>query len=139
VAVGDVAEAAKLLGHGYSLHGLVVHGDGRGRTIGFPTANLDYPAEKILPVNGIYACRAWVDGVKHVAAVNVGVRPQFHQEAHRPLVEAFLLDFDRDIYGCDVRLEFVMRLRDEMKFPSVEALVEQIHRDVAWTREILRV
>lgn len=137
VATGDVAEAAKLLGHAYSLHGSVVRGDGRGRSLGFPTANIDHAAEKILPSNGIYACRAQVGGLRYAAAVNVGFRPQFHTEAHKPLVEAHILDFDRDIYGEDVRLDFAARLRDELKFDSVEELVEQIRRDVARTRELL--
>jgi riboflavin kinase/FMN adenylyltransferase len=126
-----------LLGHPYALHGPVVHGDGRGRTINFPTANINYPSEKLIPANGIYVCQAWVGGARHAAAVNIGTRPTFHNEAHEPLVEAYLLDFDQDIYGEDVRLEFVARLRDELKFPSVQALVEQMQRDVAQTREVL--
>ncbi len=136
VATGDVTEAAKLLGHNYGLHGPVVHGDGRGRQLGFPTANIDYPPEKMLPSNGIYVCWAWVNGNRHTAAVNVGVRPQFHDKADKPLVEAYILDFDEDIYGQDLRLQFVARLRDEMKFASVDALVQQMHRDVAGARQI---
>ena len=137
VAVGDVAEAGKLLGHCYGLHGPVVHGDSRGRELGFPTANLDYPAGKILPSNGVYACRAWIDDATYSAAVNVGVRPQFHDRADRPLVEAYILDFNRDIYGQDVRLEFVSRLRDERKFSTVDDLVAQMHRDVQKAQDIL--
>lgn len=137
VATGDVVEAAKLLGHNYSLHGQVVHGDGRGRELGFPTANIDYPAEKMLPANGIYACWAWIGATRYRAAVNVGVRPQFHTDTGAPLVEAHILDFGRELYGQDVRLEFVARLRDEAKFASVAALVEQINRDVGTTRQML--
>jgi riboflavin kinase/FMN adenylyltransferase len=137
VAIGNVAEAAVLLGHCYGLHGPVVHGDGRGRQLGFPTANIDYPHEKVLPANGVYACRVWVDGNAYGGAINVGVRPQFHASAERPLVEAYILDFDRDIYGEDVRLEFVERLRAEQKFPSVEALVERMHQDVDRARTLL--
>lgn len=137
IGVGDVAEAASLLGHSYGLHGLVVHGDGRGRTINFPTANIEYADGKLIPANGIYACWVWLNGVRRASAVNVGVRPTFKSEAARPLVEAFILDFDADIYGQDIRLEFVARLRDELKFPSVEALVEQMRRDVEWARELL--
>ncbi|MBI1854703.1 MAG: bifunctional riboflavin kinase/FAD synthetase [Chloroflexi bacterium] len=137
VDVGSVAEAANLLGHTYSLRGPVVHGDGRGRAIHFPTANIEYADDKLIPANGIYACRAWLGGVRHAAAVNVGVRPTFKSEATRPLVEAFILDFNADIYGQDLRLEFVARLRDELKFPSVDALVEQMQRDVAWARQLL--
>src|SRR5512146_1253667 len=111
VATGDVAVAGTLLGHCYDLHGPVVHGDGRGKQLGFPTANIDYPHEKMLPANGDYACQVWVDDTAHRGAINVGVRPQFHASAERPLVEAYILDFDRDIYGQDIRLEFVERLR----------------------------
>jgi riboflavin kinase/FMN adenylyltransferase len=137
VATGEVAEAAKLLGHRYSLHGPVVHGDSRGRELGFPTANIDYPPEKILPANGVYACWAWVDERPYEAAINVGIRPQFHSGAEAPLVEAYVLDFDRQIYAEDLRLEFVVRLRDEQKYGSVPALVEQIQRDVDLTHKIL--
>jgi riboflavin kinase/FMN adenylyltransferase len=137
VATGDVATAAGLLGHAYSLGGPVVAGDGRGRGLGFPTANIDYPGEKILPSNGIYACWASLDGHRHLAAINVGLRPQFHPEAHTPSVEAHILDFDQQLYGMNVRLEFVQRLRDEMRFPSVLDLIEQIRHDVRRTREIL--
>jgi riboflavin kinase/FMN adenylyltransferase len=137
VATGDVKEAAGLLGHCYSLHGPVVHGDGRGRKLGFPTANVQYPAEKILPANGVYACRVWIDGDGYPGAINVGVRPQFHDDAAKPLVEAYILDFDHDIYGQDIRVEFVDRLRDEQKFPSVDALIERMHKDVERARQIL--
>lgn len=139
VALGDVTEAAALLGHPYGLHGPVVHGDSRGKELGFPTANIQYAEGKILPANGVYACRISLNGRTHASAVNVGVRPQFHESADRPLVEAYILDFDQEIYGRDVRLGFVQRLRDEQKFPSVEALVQRMHQDVARAREILAV
>lgn len=137
VAIGDVADAAALLGHPYSLHGPVVHGDGRGRKLGFPTANIDYPPEKILPANGVYACRVRVNGSAYAAAANVGIRPQFYGSANRPLAEAYILDFDRDIYDHDLRIDFVARLRDEQKFPSVDALIERMHEDVDQTRRLL--
>jgi riboflavin kinase/FMN adenylyltransferase len=137
VATGNVAEAAVLLGHCYGLHGEVIHGDSRGRELGFPTANIAYPVEKILPANGVYACRVWIDGASFSSAVNVGVRPQFHDKADKPLVEAYIMDFNRDLYGQDIRLEFVARLRDELKFSSVDVLVAQMHRDVARAQEIL--
>jgi riboflavin kinase/FMN adenylyltransferase len=139
VATGDVSAAAALLGHPYSLHGPVVPGDARGRELGFPTANIQYAPEKILPSNGIYACWLWLGDQRLAAAVNVGVRPQFHSGAVHPLVEAYVLDFDRDIYGEDVRLEFVRRIRDEMRFPFVSDLVSQIHRDVQHIRQVLAV
>jgi len=137
VSVGDVANAAKLLGHAYSLRGPVVHGDERGRGLGFPTANIEYPSEKILPSNGIYACWAWLGKEKFAAAVNVGLRPTVQDHQTIPDVEAYLLDFDRDVYGQMMKLEFVTRLRDELKFPSLEALIEQMGRDVEKTREAL--
>ncbi len=137
MAIGNVTEAAELLGHCYDLHGVVVHGDGRGRQLGFPTANIDYPPEKILPANGVYACRVWVDGVPYAAATNVGVRPQFHDKADKPLAEAYVLDFNRDIYGQDIRLEFIARLRAELKFASVDALIEQMKLDVDKTRGLV--
>ncbi|HET6846000.1 MAG TPA: bifunctional riboflavin kinase/FAD synthetase [Anaerolineales bacterium] len=137
VANGDVSAAAALLGHPYSLHGAVVAGDARGRELGFPTANIDYAPEKILPSNGIYACWLWLNGQRHSAAVNVGVRPQFHSGATHPLVEAYILDFDRNIYGQDVRLDFVRRIRDEMRFPFVSDLIAQIHHDVQQIQQVL--
>jgi riboflavin kinase/FMN adenylyltransferase len=137
VATGDVAEAAKLLGRPYSLGGPVVHGDSRGADLGFPTANIAYPPEKILPLNGVYACWASVEGRHHAAAINVGIRPQFHDGDQVPLVEAHLLDFEGQIYGQDVQLQFVSRLRDERKFASVPALVGQMHKDVEAIRHML--
>jgi len=137
VAVGSVSEAAHLLGHPYRLQGLVAHGDQRGRTIGFPTANLSYAREKVIPAGGIYACWADVRGKKHKAAVIIGTNPTFTPENETMHVEAYLLDFDQEIYDEMVTLDFVSRLRDELKYDSVQALIEQIERDVTQTRELL--
>jgi len=137
VTVGKVDEAARLMGHPYRLQGLVSHGDQRGRGIGFPTANLEYAREKVLPAGGIYACWAYLGDEKHKAAVNLGTNPTFTPDKQTLNVEAYLLDFNRDIYGEMLRLEFVARLRDELKYDSVEALIRQIHMDVDQTREIL--
>jgi len=142
VTLGNVTEAARLLGHPYRLQGLVAHGDHRGRTIGFPTANLNYVRDKVIPAGGIYACRAWVhDGLhndRYMAAVNIGTNPTFTPDKQTLNVEAYLLDFHKeDIYDETVTLEFVQRLRDELKYDSVQALVEQIGRDVTQTRELL--
>ena len=137
ITVGKVAEAAHLLGHPYQLQGLVAHGDRRGQTIGFPTANLNYAREKVVPAGGIYACWAYVGNEKHQAAVNIGTNPTFTPDKQTLNVEAHLLDFDRDIYDEMVHLEFVARLRDELKYDSVDALVTQIHKDVKQTRKIL--
>ncbi len=137
VTVGKVEEAARLMGHPYSLQGLVSHGDQRGRGIGFPTANLEYAREKVMPAGGIYACRAYLGGERHMAAVNLGTNPTFTPDKQTLNVEAYLLDFDRDIYGEMMRLEFVARLRDEMRYASVETLIRQIRLDVEQTRAIL--
>jgi riboflavin kinase/FMN adenylyltransferase len=137
VNVGRVDEAARLLGHPYRLMGLVAHGDERGRTIGFPTANLHYAREKVIPAGGIYACWAYVRGGRHKAAVNIGTNPTFTPDKQSLSVEAYLLDFNADIYDETMTLEFVRRLRDELKYDSVEALIAQIDKDVTQTREIL--
>jgi riboflavin kinase / FMN adenylyltransferase len=135
VAAGDVAAAGRFLGSPFHMRGTVAHGDKRGRTLGFPTANLVPDPRLVVPDHGIYACRAQVDGQDHVAAVNVGVRPTF-KTGRGLLVEAFLLDFEGDIYDRELRLDFLERLRGERRFDSVDALVEQMGRDVVETRRI---
>ncbi|HET8755256.1 MAG TPA: bifunctional riboflavin kinase/FAD synthetase [Solirubrobacteraceae bacterium] len=135
VGVGDVADAARFLGAPFQMRGTVAHGDKRGRTLGFPTANLVPDPKLVVPDHGIYACRAHVGGETHVAATNVGVRPTF-KTGRGLLVEAFLLDFDGDIYDQELRLDFLARLRGERRFDSVDALVEQMVRDVDETRRI---
>jgi riboflavin kinase/FMN adenylyltransferase len=137
IEVGNVAEAARLLGRPYSLHGPVIHGDGRGRTIDVPTANIAYSQQKMIPARGIYACWAYLNDTKYPAAINIGINPTFTPDKETPNVEAHLLDFRREIYGEDVRLEFVERLRDELRFNSVAVLLEQIWKDVEMTRRIL--
>jgi riboflavin kinase/FMN adenylyltransferase len=136
VAAGDVAAAARFLGAPFHMRGAVAHGDKRGRTLGFPTANLVPSPELVVPDHGIYACRAEVDGQTHVAAVNVGVRPTF-KTGRGLLVEAFLLDFEGDIYDRELRLDFLERLRGEKRFDSVDALVEQMGADVEQTRKLV--
>jgi riboflavin kinase/FMN adenylyltransferase len=138
VSVGNVADAAKLLGWNYNLRGPVMHGDGRGRKMSIPTANIDYPHEKIVPANGIYAAWAWVDNVKYMTAVNIGINPTFTPDKRTPTVEAHILDFSGNIYGKDIRVEFVTRLRDELKFDSVHALIREIQQDIKQTRRILQ-
>jgi riboflavin kinase / FMN adenylyltransferase len=135
VSVGDVASAARFLGAPFQMRGTVAHGDKRGRTLGFPTANLVPDNALVVPDHGIYACHAEVGGERRIAAVNVGVRPTF-QTGRGLLVEAYLLDFEGDIYGQELRLEFLERLRGEKRFDSVDALVEQMHRDVDEARRI---
>jgi riboflavin kinase/FMN adenylyltransferase len=137
IEVGNVAEAARLLGRPYSLHGPVIRGDGRGRTIDVPTANIAYSHQKMIPARGIYACWAYLKNSKYLAAINIGTNPTFTPDKETPNVEAHLLDFRGEIYGEDVQLEFVERLRDELRFNSVEVLLEQIWKDVEMTRKIL--
>ena len=126
---GDVAAGTRLLGRNFSLTGEVVVGDRRGRDLGFPTANLEIAPEVIIPGDGIYATWAIIDGVRHPSATSIGVRPTFG--AGERLVEAYLMDFDADLYGKQLCVEFVRKLRDQENFSSVEALVDQVSRDVA--------
>lgn len=138
VRAGEVARAAENLGRFYALSGPVVHGDGRGRRINIPTANIDYPKDKVIPANGVYAAWAWAGGERYLAATNIGINPTFTPDKETPNLEAHLLDFNRDLYGQELKLEFVEHLRDELRFSSVEALLEQIYADIAQTREILK-
>lgn len=135
LAAGDLAMAERLLGRRYDLDGVVAHGHKRGRTIGYPTANVVTDINTLLP-SGIYATRVCVDGQWFGAATSLGTNPTFGGGAPRTL-EAYLLDFSGDIYGQCVRVEFVARLRDEQAFASVEALVGQIGRDVQETVRVL--
>jgi len=137
VAAGNVSAAASDLGRYFFVAGPVIHGDGRGQALNIPTANIQVPAGKLIPANGIYATWAWVDGKKYPAATSIGVRPTFTPEESVSHVEAHLLDFKRDLYGQLIKLEFVEYLRPEEKFPSAEGLLEQIQRDIEKTREIL--
>ena len=132
VLAGEVGEANLLLGAPFQLSGEVVHGDERGRDLGFPTANLIPDEALVCPGHGVYACLA--DG--RPAAVSIGVRPTF-KTGRGELIEAYLLDFDGDLYGSEMRIEFLERLRGERRFGNAEALVEQMHRDVERTRELV--
>jgi riboflavin kinase/FMN adenylyltransferase len=139
LADGDVGAAARLLGRYHQIRGVVVRGDGRGGPeLGYPTANLDVPADVALPGEGIYACRyERADGSVHDAAASVGRRPTFHTGDGAPVLEAFLLDFDGDLYGERARVTFIERLRDDQRFDSVDDLVAQMGRDVAAARVAL--
>lgn len=132
---GRVAEANRLLGSRFAVANTVVGGDKRGREIGFPTANLRPPPRKLIPSHGVYACFAGLGEVRHPAAVNVGVRPTFG--GGDVLIEAYLLDFEGDLYDQEIRVEFVEYLRPELAFDSVDALIEQMAEDVSATRSIL--
>jgi len=131
VAAGDVARAQEFLGAPFMMEGEVVHGDKRGRDLGIPTANIVPDPQLQVPGHGVYA--AWAHG--HPAAVNVGVRPTF-QTGRGLLLEAYLLDFEGDLYGQTLRIAFAERLRGEKRFESVDALVAQMQHDVEAAREI---
>jgi riboflavin kinase/FMN adenylyltransferase len=137
LANGDVDAAAALLGRPHEVHGVVVRGDQRGRELGFPTANVAVPEEICLPADGIYAGEySGPDGVWRPAAISLGRRPTFYEDAPHSLLEAYLLDFDGDLYDQPAALRFLERLRGEERFDSLEALVEQIGKDVEATRRL---
>lgn len=139
LAAGDVPAAARLLGRPYEVRGVVEKGDKRGRELGFPTANVAVPKEILLPADGVYA--GWYqrpDGSVLPAAINLGRRPTFYDDASESLLEAYLLDFSGDLYGEAARVRFVDRLRDELRFDTVDALVSQMHADVDAVRATLR-
>jgi riboflavin kinase/FMN adenylyltransferase len=133
----DVERAAQYLGRRYSVEGAVVHGDGRGRALGVPTANLDIWKEQLIPGNGIYATLAFTGAQKYLSVSNVGLRPTFESQDTQPRVEAYIMDFDHDLYGQDLRLEFVAFLRPELRFPTVQALVDQMKQDILQAQEVL--
>jgi riboflavin kinase / FMN adenylyltransferase len=135
---GRVSEAARLLGRNYAVPGEVIHGDGRGRSLGIPTANLAYWPQRLLPAFGIYANWLCIGSQCFPAVSNVGIRPMYEKPGSEPQVEAHVLDFDQDLYGQEVTLEFVEFIRDEQKFPSVDAMLEQIKLDILWAREVLK-
>lgn len=135
LAEGDVEGAAELLGRPHEMRGIVEHGDRRGRDLGFPTANVAVPARACLPADGVYAGTfAGADGVERVAAISLGRRPTFYEEADLSLLEAHLLDFDGDLYGQRARVRFRAHIRAQQRFDDVDDLVRQMERDVAETR-----
>ncbi|GJM42317.1 MAG: riboflavin biosynthesis protein [Ardenticatenaceae bacterium] len=132
---GDMAEVNGCLGRSYCVSGTVINGKKMGHTLGFPTANVDFWDEQLLPANGVYATYAWLGEERHLAAVNVGIRPTVNGSAVS--VEAHLLDFDADIYGRTLRLKFIDRIRPEKKFSGLDVLKTQIATDVAQVRRFL--
>jgi riboflavin kinase/FMN adenylyltransferase len=133
LTIGDVAEASGCLGRFYRLAGTVVRGQGLGRELGTPTANLKTPTGRLIPANGVYACLAWVGKDVWRSVVNVGVRPTVGTT--RLTVEAHLLGFEGDLYDSELELDFVSRLRDEQAFATLDELVEQIRQDIARAEE----
>ena len=135
---GDVVGAAALLGRQHEVRGVVGRGDARGRDLGFPTANVAVPEEVLLPADGIYA--GWYEranGDVHPTAISLGRRPTFYERADHSLLETYLLDFEGDLYGEVAKVRFATRLRGEVKFDSVDALITQMQRDVEDTRSAL--
>jgi riboflavin kinase/FMN adenylyltransferase len=135
VDAGDVQTAARALGREHRVEGVVVRGDARGREIGFPTANVEAAPHSAIPADGVYAGRLVHRGRRLPAAISIGTNPTFAGRERR--VEAYVLDFDEDLYGDHVAIDFTARLRDTLRFDSVDDLLEQMHRDVARTRELL--
>ena len=134
---GEIEQAMRFLGRHYRIKGKVIPGDGRGKTIGIPTANLEIWQEQAIPKTGVYAAWAKIRDRTFEAVVNIGVRPTFEPETSLPRVEAHVLDFHEEIYGEEIILSFVARLRDERRFPNIEALVEQIRYDISRTKQLL--
>ena len=138
LADGDMQMATEMLGRRFELEGTVVEGDKRGRQIGFPTANLSIPEEMLLPRDGVYAC--WYyrpDGSRHMAAVNIGLRPTFQTNDSKSVLEAHLIGFDGDLYGESGQIEFVEYLREERQFDGIDALAAQLKSDVQASQSLL--
>ena len=133
---GDLDGANRLLGHPHILSGKVIRGQQLGRTIGIPTANLQLPDELVKPAFGVYACRAWVNGNHYVAVTNIGTRPTV--DGQGVTVEPWILDFDGDLYGKEITLEFHKFLRPEQKFADLDELKAQIQKDAAETYKLLK-
>ena len=135
---GEVAHAARMLGRPYQVSGEVIHGEQRGRTLGFPTANIPIAQDRVWPSDGVYA--GWLeraDGASHPCAINIGRRPTFYLHAEHSLLEAHLIDFDGDLYGEFCRVSFADFLRGERRFDGVESLVAQLKDDIMGARLIL--
>ena len=136
IETGDMATAIKFLGHPYYLTGTVVHGKQLGRTLGIPTANLVLPQGLAIPKFGVYACLCLVDGKKYPAVTNIGTRPTV--DGLGITVEPWILDFSGDLYDKEITLEFYRFLRSEMKFPDLDALKAEIHRNAQETRDYFK-
>nr|WP_274655249.1 bifunctional riboflavin kinase/FAD synthetase [Paenibacillus humicola] len=136
LAEGKPEEARELLGQPYAICGTVVRGEGRGRTIGFPTANIEPDDAFVIPRQGVYAVIADFEGRSVPGVLNIGVKPTFHEHLPKPVLEAHLFDFNGDLYGKTIRLRLISFLRPEKKFGSAAELVEQIHADAHQARSV---
>lgn len=134
---GDVSRVASYLGRPFTLPGTVVRGAARGAKLGIPTANLSIWEEGAFPGAGVYACWVNVDDSRYQGVTNIGVRPTFERSEASPVVETHILDFEGELYGKEITLEFIARLRDERRFAGSEALVSQIEKDIQRARETL--
>lgn len=135
---GDLPATAQLLGRPYRISGEVIHGDGRGAKLGFPTANIQLPDMRMIPSSGVYACQVECDGKLYHGVSNIGLRPTFITDQPSPSLETYLLDYSGDLYGKHILVTFHQRLRAEQKFSSKQALIDQIQLDIAHTREVLK-
>jgi len=136
LAEGDMKRAQKLLGRLFRLQGRVVTGDRRGRELGFPTANLEVAPGQALPTGGVYACRAYIEDKSYSAMTNIGSRPTFG--GGKQLIEVYLLDYNGDLYGHELAIDIIERLRDEKKFDTAEQLKEQIAEDIKQGKAMLK-
>ena len=136
LAEGDMKQAQRLLGRPFSLQGRVVAGDKRGMDLGFPTANLDVEPGQALPAGGIYACQAHIDGQTYSAMTNIGNRPTFG--GGQQIIEVYLIDYNGDLYGHELAIDIIGRLRDEKKFDTPEQLKEQIAEDIIQGKDMLK-
>jgi len=136
IEVGDVQTASEFLGYYYGVQGLVEKGDARGHTIGIPTANLNIWPQKLLPAPGVYRCFTILDGKPLLSVTNIGFRPTFSNNSSRVYVEVHILDFDGNLYGKELQVQFTHRLRGEIKFPSFGELIHQIQSDIHTAREL---
>jgi len=134
---GDLSTANTILGYPYSIEGTVVHGDGRGKHIGIPTANLSVWKKKLLPAKGVYAAFALLKRRKFPAVVSIGFRPTFYEISEQQTVEAHIINFSDQIYGMQIKLQFISRLRQEKKYGSVNELMEQIRNHISDAEEAL--
>jgi riboflavin kinase/FMN adenylyltransferase len=132
---GQVARAGNLLGRPYSITGQVVKGDQRGRLLGFPTANLRCPLDKVIPLNGVYVTRVQWQKEELKAVTNVGIRPTFTSQEAQPIIEVHILDFDVQIYDEFLTVEFIEMIREEKKFLGVDELKSQIQKDIEIARK----
>ncbi len=139
--LGKLDRVTRFLGRNYMISGQVVIGEGRGRTIGVPTANLHVAEPYVIPRHGVYVVWVWLHQVKYPGVMNIGVKPTFVDEDDQvnPTLEVHLLDFNQDIYSENIIIEFITFIRDEQKFASVKLLVEQIHHDIKKTKQILNL